>query len=297
MDESISNKMIQPFPYDGLKKLTSMEAQCLTQMVRALPAPGFEPGIANGVSKVLQKYLGGQISFRYESFFETEFSKFVEGLPDPFLVAVVSLTPNPQKIIIELDLDMACLLVDRLLGGGPSKRFTPLQQAGLEFLIVRVLHELDGLLESGGRVKLQKLYKQSKGLSDLLPQNQKMVLLTFRLQFEKTTGYLRFALSKDMDFQSNALFDSPSYGLERLNSFGGLKTILWAQVGLAELSSDEMANLERGDILFLDESYPIFNGKQLTGEVHLKIGNEEGGFVAHLLKGKERLRMRLTEVI
>ena len=289
---------IQPFPFDKLKKFTGQEAELFSHLASYFPGRGYDLPILSKMVETLKKYLGSTFSLRFESLFAAPYEKFVAGLPSVFACFVVSLTPLPKKIMIELDSDLAFCLVDRMLGG-PGEQpqnlhpFTSLEEGVLQFIVVRVLKELSSLMPKAPyQFRFDKIISTPSAISLLDEPQESMILITFRARINQTTGYIRLCLPHPVALQ---LFAEPGSvdTSERAKSFEHFRTSLWAEVGKVRLTAGEMRQVRRGDIVLFDDSHPDFDGKKLSGNLCLRVGQGTHGGIHATLQEGDSLRVKI----
>ncbi len=300
----MTESSITPFPFEKLKKYTDKQAELFTHLSHLLP---FELEGDNSILDVLKKYFGKQFTLRFESVFDAPYEKFIAGLPERFVAFVIGLTPSAKKVMIELDPDFALALVDKLLGGSGEvpqefRPITSLQEGALKFVVVRILKELsDKLPQSPFSFRLDKVLSQATDLARQEDQGEWVILLTLRIKMGEVSGYIRLCFPHPLlselagpafqnlkDFEENSVF---SKKLERMEA---VRIPAWAEVARVSLLNNELAELRKGDIILFDETYSDFDGKNLSGNVHLRIGDEGLGVVeGKLVASQETLKIIL----
>lgn len=292
---------LQPFPFNKLKKYTSEEAQLFSRMASYFPGQGYDSPLLVQMTETLKKYLGSSFSLRYESIFEAPYEKFVAGLPSIFACLVVSLTPLSKKIMIELDSDFAFCLVDRMLGGAGEQPqnlqpFTSLEEGVLQFVVVRLLKELTSLMPKAPyQFRFDKVVTTSTAVSSLAEAKEPFILLTFRAKLNQTEGTIRLCLPHPVALQ--IFSQNANVELDNWGNVEHLRTAIWAEVGRVTLTAGEIRQVQRGDIVLFDESYPDFDGKKLSGTISLRIGEgTHGGIQALLEEEGNSLRVKVGNI-
>ncbi len=289
---------LQPFPFDKLKKLTRQEGELFSHLASYFPGQGYDPPLLLKMTETLKKYLGPTFSLRYESVFAAPYEKFVAGLPSLFACFVVSLTPLPKKIMIELDSDFAFCLVDRMLGGAGDQPqnlhpFTSLEEGVLQFVAVRLLKELSSLMPKAPyQFRFDKIVSLATAVSNLDEAQESVILITFRVRLNQTNGYIRLCLPHPVALQ---LFVATSNvdTSERAKNFEHFRTSVWAEVGKVTLTAGEMRRVQRGDIVLFDDSHPDFDGKKISGNICLRVGDGAHGGIHGTLEEGEALRVKV----
>ncbi|MBI2339097.1 MAG: hypothetical protein HYU99_01860 [Deltaproteobacteria bacterium] len=309
---------VQQFPFDKLKKCSAKEAEIFSWIARYFPAPGLAPPFVERLVHVLKRYLGEGFHLRFESVFEADYGKFIAGLADRFVCLAVSLTPLPEKVMIELDSDFSFALIDKILGGEGavprlSRSPTRLEEGVLQFFCVKILKELADLMKQAPfKFRFDKIAVQTQALKALSEENRPMVLLTFRAGLTGVEGYIRLALphpvllsmaANPSPFMDRLLTEVPNFEGDRFSVFDHFRTVLWGEVGKVTLTVAELKQIDRGDIVLFDESYSSLEENRIGGSLRLKAGDGNGGWIeARVVEGDktqsaDALKVKLERVI
>jgi len=304
--------MLTPYPFDKLRKFNSAQKTLVAPLLSAFPSSGYEPKLVQDVAANLKPYLGDSFRFRYESLFDCSYAQFLENLPERFLILVVSLTPLSKKIIIEIDPLLSLALIDKLVGGAgkmpeAARPPTPLEEGVLQFLVVKVLKELSTSLSGEAhRLRLDRVITQLRPLHLLEEEGAVASLVTFRFRVDHQEGYLRIAFTHSFLSElsrAQPVFDpdgirSDEFYAGRFKGVDHFRNLLWAEVGKVTLTAHELASLSRGDVLLLEECYPVFDGKKLQGGIRLRLGQGTGGFLDGDVEPSEgSLKVRLRSAV
>lgn len=280
--------MVTPFPYQELKSFSASEARLQSFLAKRLPR-GLENSPAlTKLSAQVSRLLGADFSIRLDSFSQTTFSLLKTSLPADPVVLVISLTPHPQKIIIEAGFDMAALVIDRLLGGGGHvgsnlRSLTTLEEGVIEYFALKILSEIEPLLsQNAGGLCLEKLVTSSNHFPELSKPQDVYAQLHFKVYAKPHRSYLRLSLPLSLleSLMTTSLFSDPA-GKSHDLSEADFKTVLWAEAGRVSLTPEELNQLERDDIVLFDETVAHLDGGHLGGAVKLWVGDgTHGGFEA-----------------
>lgn len=305
--------MVHPFPFEKLRKFTGAQRNLISQILKVFPAKGYDPSLVDDLTQKLKKYFGETFWCRYESLFESSRAQFISSLPERFVVLVVSLTPLSKKIIIELDPVLSLALIDKLLGGSGKSpemvhQLTPLQEGVLQFVAVKVLKELSqATTGSSYKLRFEKIVTSVQSLPLPEEEGDALSLLTFRFRVEKEDGYIRLALShsflSELAHLQEAVFNpektaSYRYSADRGHAVEHFRTLVWAELGSVNLTTDEIGSLSRGDVLLLEEVYPRYDGKEMKGTARLHVGAGTHGFIdTSIERDGDAMGLRLNRVV
>lgn len=121
---------------------------------------------------------------------QATYSDFLASMPNPNALATVSLAPLPGQVVIEMGVEFALTLVDRLLGsstaatGTPTlpRRLTDVETALLRHLLGQVVAGLDDALGSLVDVHAEfENIEYNPQLVQVTAPSDRVVLLTYRV--------------------------------------------------------------------------------------------------------------------
>jgi type III secretion protein Q len=215
----------------------------------------------------------------------------------PRLFVNLSVEPDGAPVAVALDSVFACSVVDRVLGGdgsppdalrGPS----PTERAVVEFLCLRVLHELNALAGEP-LFRLESL----SGAPALVPKTDtgstaspRAVVATVRVSGAGPAGLVRVALTE----ASLAALGASEGQLilngrkrrggaaERLKAWLRLAADapLRLRVGETRASVGDVEGLERGDIVVVERAHVAHDGARFAGRARLLAGAGAGFSIA-----------------
>lgn len=301
---------IKAFPYETLTRYSQQEANLLTLVCRFFPLNDEESPFSEKISTTLKKIFGDGFSMNYGSIFVETIQTYLEKTNPPFVGWVVSLTPLSKKVMIELDSHLSFTLIDKLLGGSSSfeasrRGFTKLEEGVLEFLLTKLLKESLPSMNKALNPCFEQVITHAEQLKIFFQSSESMVFVTFQATFRDTHGFCRvgFPASLISDFQriSEGLQKDSRHEQDllrrKLKKMEHIRSVLWAEMGRVNVHPAELGNLEVGDIILLDDAYPEFDGKKISGEVRLHLGEgNHGGFLSKMVSGEGALRVKVESV-
>jgi flagellar motor switch protein FliM len=131
-----------------------------------------------------------------------------------------------------------------------------------------------------------------------------VTVLTYNIAVGKRSGFLRIVLPNPM--VEAAFLEIPQseqtkedFDRERRNigRFGDVVTTLWAEAGRTTLTPEELANIERDDVVLFDESDIILGKKgKVEGRVRVRVGSgNHGGFLSKITTDDRAAHCRLEQ--
>src|SRR5918912_1326572 len=118
------------------------------------------------LGQALTSYLSAGVQVRLTMLEQGTYDEYIQSLPTPTVIYVVGLAPLPGQAVIELNLPVARVLIDRLLGGSgtPPSRVTDMTEIEM------------ALLKTIGQFVLSSLRDAWVNVAPLRPTMQEPVL-------------------------------------------------------------------------------------------------------------------------
>lgn len=211
----------------------------------------------------------------------------------PRLFANLSVEPDGAPVSVALDSVFACSVVDRVLGGGGSppdalREPSHTERAVVEFLCLRVLHELNAL--AGEPLFRLESLSGAPALATQdgagAPLSSRALVATVRVAGAGPPGLVRIALTEAslaaLVAPEGRLFLNGRRGsggaAERLKSWRRLApdAPVRLHVGETRASVGDVEGLERGDIVVVERAHVAREGARFGGRVRLLVGAGRG---------------------
>lgn len=214
----------------------------------------------------------------------------------PRLFANLSVEPDGAPVAVALDSVFACSVVDRVLGGDGSppdalRAPSPTERAVVEFLCLRVLHELNALAGEP-LFRLESLSDTPALLSanDAGPassvSSSRTLVATVRVAGAGPLGLARVALTEAslaaLGASESRIILNGGKGSggasERLKAWRRLAVDapLRLRVGETRASVGDVEGLERGDIVVVEKAHVARDGARFAGRVRVLAGAGQG---------------------
>lgn len=282
----------EPFQWD-LKPISQECVEATEALFSFLPATGVRDSIILELRKVLMQHLGNETYFLTEAVDVVPCRRWLSEVADPSIVVVLGMSPLNSKVLVHIDHVIAHHVIDRLLGGTgditPEVRLLTEAEIGvLQYLIMQLLMRLHSICGHDERIhfRFEQILQRSENLVPLVPSKEDGVVLTVRLGFADHVGFVRILFPNP--FISEAMVE-PLQGPEtvgerrywdsRMEAFGDMKASVWAEAGVVTIHPDELQGLEVGDVVLLDESDVRLKNKTVSGNLKLRVGDGQHGWV------------------
>ena len=155
---------------------------------------------ARMLGSALTSYLSAGVQVRLTMLEQGTYDEYIQSLPTPTVIYVVGLAPLPGQAVVELNLPVARVLIDRLLGGtgAPTPRTNEMTEIELALLKTIGQFILSSLREAWANVVPLRPTMQEPVLSPELAQFATMaeatVMLVLEVSVFKVTGTISMCI-------------------------------------------------------------------------------------------------------
>ncbi len=272
----------------NLKKVSERDQRLLAAIYDYLPDTGMRDSFSRGIREVIRKHLGTECSIALEGIRQESYTNFLALIPSVCVTVVIGLEPLASRAILEIDVPLAMLMVEKLLGGHsetyPEPRaLSDTEQGVLEYLLLQVMAKLHRAFGGDERIhfRFDRFAFASQDLRALATTGDGVALLIFRVNIGRQSGFVRLALP-DPFVEEAMLREAGVFGLcpsesewvaQQMNRFGFVESSLWAEAGGCVLSHSEMKQLEEGDVILFDHSSTAMREGKPHGRALLRVGD------------------------
>lgn len=148
----------------------------------------------------LTSYLSAGVQVRLTMLEQGTYDEYIQSLPTPTVIYVVGLAPLPGQAVVELNLPVARVLIDRLLGGTGTPTPRTGEMTEIEMALLKTIGQfiLSSLREAWANVVPLRPTMQEPVLSPELAQFATMaeatVMLVLEVSVFKVTGTISMCL-------------------------------------------------------------------------------------------------------
>lgn len=148
----------------------------------------------------LTSYLSAGVQVRLTMLEQGTYDEYIQSLPTPTVIYVVGLAPLPGQAVVELNLPVARVLIDRLLGGTGAPAPRTAEMTEIELALLKTIGQfiLSSLREAWSNVVPLRPTMQEPVLSPELAQFATMaeatVMLVLEVSLFKATGTISMCI-------------------------------------------------------------------------------------------------------
>ncbi|HET6347407.1 MAG TPA: FliM/FliN family flagellar motor switch protein [Myxococcota bacterium] len=305
---------VRPFQFTGLPRYTKQQVALYESLATYLSYRPYRPDFRDSLETLLAAALKAPVGLARPELRSVSRAEMGGLLPSLGCFVVVGAAPGEHKILLDMDPALASMCIERLLGGHgePQARLqrplTDIETGVLSFVVLKALAHFGEGWQNGRELALtlDRFAAKPSELAPIIDAETGYQQLGVRVELAKRTAYVRIFLP---DALVQKRFGTPvsqsggtprelAYMRERLKHLGE-KTISARVVATTlDLSGDDIANVEPGDIIVLENHQLQKTADGIDGRVFVRLGpGENGGFVGQLRNEADQARLEVAEII
>jgi len=303
---------VKPFQLK-LAKVSSKQQELLRAVMAFLPNTMTTEALCDGLMGVLSERLGSDVLFGLDSVSEMTHAAFCKTLPRRPIIVCLTCVPVNQKAYLHMDGVLAHIAIERMLGGERKDEpamhaLTDTEQGVLQYLLLMLLERFQRVAGSTAPVhfRFDRFMFDPKDVEAVAVADMPVTMLTYDVTIGNRSGFVRLVLPNPMVesaflkvSRSEKTAEDIKRENERLAGFGDIVTAVWAEAGRTTLTPDELANIERDDVVLFDESDIILGERgKIEGRVRVRVGSgNHGGFLSEITTDERTAHCRIEQLI
>jgi flagellar motor switch protein FliM len=304
---------IRPFQFTGLPRLTREQVAVQQSLATYLSFQPFSDDFATSLAGMIEGYFKQPCNVSAPDLKTIARRELGTVVPAMTCLLVVGAAPTEHKILVDLDTSLAAYCIDRLLGGSGDvgriqRPLTEIEEGVLSFMLLKVLAHFQNGWSTGRELALtlDRFASKLEDVSDLVDPVSHYCMIGARIGIGKRVGYARLFLPNGLITQTFGAAAGEGkvtpaeldYMRRVLRSMGERTVEAKVEIATLDLSADDVASIEVGDIIVL-ENHEVTNTPQgLTGSAFVRIGDgNNGGLRGRLLNEGETHKLQITEIV
>lgn len=301
-------KKLRKYRWQDLPRLTREQVRASNALLCHLPQTPFEQGFKPRLRELLAQVVHADIDVWFDGVRTLAQGELKRVLAEPTCAAVIGLSPRTDKALLEVDLSIAQMAVDKILGGNAEdadgqRPLSEIEDGVFSFILLKVLHLFAADLEETKLgLRLEAVYGTLASLKERYPTGDPCVCLSFKLFFNSKVGFARIYLPPAL--MREVLTEAPpspgpaqQRALKRLHDRIDLVRLITAplvvEVGRIGLPIADVEALDTEDIILVEDSeLRLESGEPatLTGRAQCRVGEGAHGVLTGSIVVGERGR-------
>jgi type III secretion system YscQ/HrcQ family protein len=304
---------VRPFTFAGLPKLTAEQVAVQESFATYLSYKPFQPNFGASLGAVLERYLKVPCGMSASEIRPVSRTDLAALIPQTTCLLALGAAPSEHKILVELDMALAGFTIDRLLGGNGDagqilRPLTEIEEGVLSFVILKLLQHMNTGWQNGQQLalSLDRFATKLGDMQALIDAGQSYHLIGVRIVVGRTNGYARIFLPQALvakSFATPPAQGAPTpqeldYMRKVLPSLGELAVVGRVEAATLDLNPDDIASLEVGDIIILEDHQLTKAAGGLEGAAFVKFGTGvNGGARGRLVNEGDQTRLEILEIV
>ena len=303
---------VKPFQFKNLPSYSRAQANCLQSLSAYLSQRPFQSGFRTHICEILQDALKVPAKLSGVDIQPLDTQALKKMLPAQGCFALLGAAPGTHKIIADLDSTLVTQAIDRLLGGDGQtevirRNLTQVEQGVVSFMLLKLIGAFYDGWTSGREIALtlDDFVGTREELEDIIEDDTDYYLLGLKASLGDCIGYARILLpahfidtfSKPVA-QSGGTPEEHEYMRQTLRQIADHEVELKVEAGRLELSSEDIATLEAGDIIILENHQLALSPEGPTGNISAHIGEGKNGCLQGQLQIAEgQLKFAISQIL
>jgi type III secretion system YscQ/HrcQ family protein len=291
-------KKLRRYKLQGLPKLQRAQVHAINTLLCHLPQTPFEKGFKDKLRNTLEPLVHADIDIWFDGVRALAPGELKQVVAEPTCAAIIGLPPRTEKALLEVDLAIAQMSIDKILGGSAEdadvqRPLSEIEDGVFSFVLLKVLQLVAPEVEEKQlALKLEGIHGTVASLAERFPLDEHYLCLSFKLFFDLKVGYFRIYLPQEVTreaFPASLPADGPALARylrrlqERIDVVRLVQAPLVVEVGRIGLNVADVEQLEADDIILVEQTdvrlQPADGDapQALTGRVQCRIGDGSRG--------------------
>ena len=302
---TLAGRAWREFRYSGLEKVSKTQVLLFHRLEWLLPGVGANGRITEAVQARLKQLFDEEVRMGIDYIHVVPPKQLRRYVGHPTFLAVIAPLPHKTRGFLEVELGLAHAVIDMLLGGAGEtlslRPLTDIEEGVMSYVLLETLKALAPGLEPGlPRLRLEGLCHGIDEALGLLGEESQVAVVMLKCIIGTQSGYLRLFIPASVLGMTTPPPQGPEQrthrvGLlhEKLGRLSGVRTALRAEVGWAQIALADLASLQVGDVVLIDElsarpdlgeggRAELYLGSGKTGRIDAEVLVEDGRYLAKI---------------
>jgi len=298
----------KPFRWGQLEKVSRLQAQLVRRLEWMMPNVTSTGEVSSSVQKRLRELLEEEVHLTADYVHVVPTRNLRRYVGDPTFLAVLAPQPNKTRGFLEIELGLAHVAIDMLLGGAGEavslRPLTDIEEGVMTYVILETLKALAPSVDpSLPKLRLEGVCRNFEEAVQLLGDEHHLAVVQLKAVFGTHTGYLRVFVPQAVLSLANPPADAAvrrarraSDAVAHVSRLKAVKTWLRAEIGNVQISSADLTQIRERDVVLVD-NLTAQPHKGEGGTAKIKIGAGYSWFDAEVVVENKRYSAKLTALV
>jgi type III secretion system YscQ/HrcQ family protein len=296
----------KPFRFTNLEKISRLQQQLASRLEWMLPGIGADGHVSETVRQRLHEMFEEDVSLSTEYVHVVTPKNLRRYVGEPTFLAVLAPQPNKTRGFLEVEVGLAHIAIDMLLGGAGEavslRPLTDIEEGVMGYVLIETLKALAPSLDpSLPRLRLEGICRGFDEAMQLLGDESHLAVVQLKAVFGTHSGYVRLFIPASVLATANPPPDSAirkarrsSLAHANIKRLSTVKNWLRAEIGQMAISSADLAQLRERDVILIEE-LTARPDKGEGGVAKLRVGVGRAGFLdAEIILEDNRFKAKVT---
>ena len=296
----------KPFRFANLEKISRLQQQLARRLEWMLPGIGPTGEVSENVRKRLHEMFEEDVSLNVEYVHVVTPKNLRRYVGEPTFLAVLAPQPNKTRGFLEVEVGLAHIAIDMLLGGAGEavslRPLTDIEEGVMGYVLIETLKALAPSLDpSLPRLRLEGICRGFDEAVQLLGDETHLAVVQLKAVFGQHSGYVRLFIPAAVLATANPPPDSAIRKARRsadatanIKRLSTVKNWLRAEIGQMAISSSDLSQLRERDVILI-EQLTARPDKGEGGQAKLRVGLGRSGFLdAEIILENNRFKAKVT---
>ncbi len=296
----------KPFRFTNLEKISRMQQQMARRLEWMLPGIGADGHVSETVRQRLHEMFEEDVSLSTEYVHVVSPKNLRRYVGEPTFLAVLAPQPNKTRGFLEVEVGLAHIAIDMLLGGAGEavsmRPLTDIEEGVMGYVLIETLKALAPSLDpSLPRLRLEGICRGFDEAMQLLGDESHLAVVQLKAVFGTHSGYVRLFIPASVLATANPPPDSAirkerraSQAMANIKRLSTVKNWLRAEIGQMAISSSDLSQLRERDVILIEE-LTARPDKGEGGTARLRVGIGRAGYLdAEILLEDNRFKAKVT---
>ncbi len=296
----------KPFRFTNLEKISRLQQQLARRLEWMLPGIGADGHVSESVRQRLRELFEEDVSLATEYVHVVTPKNLRRYVGEPTFLAVLAPQPNKTRGFLEVEVGLAHIAIDMLLGGSGEavslRPLTDIEEGVMGYVLIETLKALAPSLDpSLPRLRLEGICRGFDEAMQLLGDETHLAVVQLKAVFGQHSGYVRLFIPASVLATANPPPDSAirkarrsSQARANIKRLSTVKNWLRAEIGQMAISSADLSELRERDVILIEE-LTARPDKGEGGVARLRVGLGRAGYLdAEIILEGNRFKARVT---
>lgn len=303
---AVGGRAWKPFRFANLEKISRLQQQLARRLEWMLPGIGPTGEVSETVRKRLHEMFEEDVSLNVEYVHVVTPKNLRRYVGEPTFLAVLAPQPNKTRGFLEVEVGLAHIAIDMLLGGAGEavslRPLTDIEEGVMGYVLIETLKALAPSLDpSLPRLRLEGICRGFDEAMQLLGDEAHLAVVQLKAVFGQHSGYVRLFIPAAVLATANPPPDSAIRKARRsadakknIKRLSTVKNWLRAEIGQMAISSADLSQLRERDVILVEE-LTARPDKGEGGKAKLRVGVGRAGYLdAEIILLDNRFKAKVT---